>query len=389
MPKEESPLITFTKKLREHGAFQNSNNKKVIYLIYLKLFLSEPFRLIEKKKYKKPVEKIKPDKEPVFIIGHWRSGTTFIHDLLSQDPNFFYQNKYQNFFSDNFLTTEKFFKPVLSKFIDFISPLKQWESGFSKSMELDFPSESDTALIAEISEFTYHWAHLFPKSYKKYFNKYLFLENITDQELEEWKYAMRTMLNKVYLKHNDGRLLIKNPGDTARIKYLLDIYPSAKFIFIHRNPYDVFYSNLKLWTYVNQTVSLQQITDKEKKDIVLYIYKKLHQNYLEQKHVLDDNQLVQISYKNIVNHPLDTLEHIYDTLNLRDNFNKALPLFKSFAEKNSSSNKRNYNYNNTDIQKINSCWDFAFNLWGYPKIDESGETSDLSKKSLCKGEFEP
>ncbi|MCF8218033.1 MAG: sulfotransferase [Bacteroidales bacterium] len=384
MSTKESPLITFTKKLREHRAFQNNKNKKVIYLIYLKLFLSEPFRLIEKKKYNKPIEKVKPEKEPVFIIGHWRSGTTYTHDLLSQDPHFIYQNRYQNFFSDNFLTTEKFFKPVLSEFIDLISPLKQWESGFSKSMELDFPSESDTALIAEISEFTYHWAHLFPKSYEKYFSKYLFLEDITDKELEEWKYAMRTMLNKVYLKHKKGRLLIKNPGDTARIKYLLDIYPSAKFIFIHRNPYDVFYSNLKLWSYVVQTVSLQQISEKEKKDIVLNVYKKLHLKYLEQKSLLNDDQLVEISYNSIVDYPLETLENIYTKLNLENRFDDAVPFFKSFAEKNASGSKRNYNYKENDIQEINSYWDFAFNRWDYPKINKKSgltEKSEFTKKS--------
>lgn len=376
MTNKESPLITFTRKLREHGAFHNSNNKKFIYLIYLKLFLSEPFRIIEKKKYKKPLEEIKPEKEPIFIIGHWRSGTSYAHDLLSQDPNFFYQNKFQNFFSDNFLTTEKFFKPVLANFMDFISPLKQWESGFSKSMELDFPSESDTALMAEISEFTYHWAHLFPKSYQKYFSKYLFLENITDKELEEWKYTMQTMLNKVYLKHKDGRLLIKNPGDTARIKYLLDIYPSAKFIFLHRNPYEVFYSNLKLWSYVIQTVSLQKITDKEKKDIVLNVYKKLHQKYLEQKALLRDDQIVEISYQNIVDHPIETLENVYQKLNLQNNFNNALPFFKSYTEQYASRQKSSYNFNDDDIQDINSFWDFAFKLWDYPKINEKTKDTD-------------
>ena len=30
------------------------------------------------------------DPPPVFIVGHWRSGTTFLHNLISRDPNFCY-----------------------------------------------------------------------------------------------------------------------------------------------------------------------------------------------------------------------------------------------------------------------------------------------------------
>lgn len=37
-------------------------------------------------------------KDPVFIIGHWRSGTTFIHNVLSKDPQFGYCSTYQTVF---------------------------------------------------------------------------------------------------------------------------------------------------------------------------------------------------------------------------------------------------------------------------------------------------
>ena len=30
--------------------------------------------------------KSKIDQPPVFIIGHWRSGTTMLHELMIQDP---------------------------------------------------------------------------------------------------------------------------------------------------------------------------------------------------------------------------------------------------------------------------------------------------------------
>lgn len=373
MKKTESPLATFTRKLKEHHAFKACPNKNMIYLIYFKLLLSEPFRLIERRKYQETVNNIGTEKSPVFIIGHWRSGTTFTHYLLSQDPGFFYQSKYENFFSDNFLTTEEFFKPVLSKVMDFFTPVKEWRSNISKTMNLDTPSESDTALIAEISEFTYHWAHLFPKSAKMYFDKYLFLEDLTDEELWQWQNTMQNVLNKVYLKNNTGRLLIKNPGDTARIKYLLNIYPNAQFIFLHRNPYEVFYSNLKLWSHVLDTVALQSISEEEKKDLVLHVYKKLHRKYFEQRELLKPNQLAEVSYEEITSSPLSVLREVYGQLEL-DGLDDAYEYFKNYIDNRPKWEKSDYGMSAADIKRINKEWDFAFSLWGYPKLESSDTT---------------
>jgi len=368
MSKSESPIVTFTRKLKEHKAFKECPNKKMIYLIYFKMLISEPFRLIERKKYKQLNNKIDSNRSPVFIIGHWRSGTTHIHNILSMDPGFFYQNKYQNFFSDNFLTTEDVFKPVLSKMMNSASPVKGWKAKAHKTMNMDTPSESDTALISEISEFTYHWGHLFPKAWKQYFDKYLFLENISEQELSDWKQTYAHLLNKVYLKNDKGKLLVKNPGDTARIKHLLKLFPNAKFIFLHRNPYEVFYSNLKLWSNVLDTVALQKISDKKRKDIVLNVYQKLHQKYLEQRQLLNSNQLVEVSYNSIIGSPLETLQHIYEKLELTG-YNKALPYFKSYIEATMNWQKSDYIKYPEDIEDINKQWNFAFNLWHYPKLD--------------------
>jgi hypothetical protein len=348
-------------------------------LIYFKLFLSEPFRLIEQKRFQDKVDESTPHKSPVFIIGHWRSGTTYAHMLLSCDPEFAFQSKYMNFFSDNFLTTEAFFKPVLSRFMSYFSPAKQWQDNITKTMHLDTPSESDTALISEISEYTYHWAHLFPKSYKKYFDKFLFFEDLTAEELKQWKDTMHTMINKTHLKYPDNRLLIKNPGDTGRIKHLLDIYPGAKFIFLHRNPYEVFYSNLKLWKQVINTVALQSVSEKEQRDIVLHLYSKLHQGYIDQTALLRPDQLVEVSHQQIVESPHNTLRAIYNQLEL-PGFDKAMPHTRDFLEQLPPWRNSDYPYHPEDIMEINTHWDFVFDLWSYPKLDPGKGSPSLKDR---------
>ncbi|MFW6128779.1 MAG: sulfotransferase [Candidatus Aminicenantaceae bacterium] len=89
------PVTDFLKKIIHHKAF-NINSWKLFILYFLKLIVTKPFRVMEKVKYGKRIERIKPKEQLLFIIGHWRSGTTYTHNLLSQDPRFFYQSRYQN-----------------------------------------------------------------------------------------------------------------------------------------------------------------------------------------------------------------------------------------------------------------------------------------------------
>ena len=47
-----------------------------------------PLRLVERLRFGRALRRISIDHPPVFIIGHWRSGTTHLHNLMSQDPSF-------------------------------------------------------------------------------------------------------------------------------------------------------------------------------------------------------------------------------------------------------------------------------------------------------------
>src|SRR4029078_2717757 len=43
---------------------------------------------------------------PLFVLGHWRSGTTHLHYLLALDDRFACPSLYQVFFPHTFLSTE-------------------------------------------------------------------------------------------------------------------------------------------------------------------------------------------------------------------------------------------------------------------------------------------
>ena len=62
------------------------------------------------------INRVRIEKPPVFIIGHWRSGTSHLHNLLCLDENFHCPNTYQTMFPHHFLCSEK----VCRKIFDFI-----------------------------------------------------------------------------------------------------------------------------------------------------------------------------------------------------------------------------------------------------------------------------
>jgi hypothetical protein len=43
---------------------------------------------------------------PLFVLGHWRSGTTHLHNLLTVDERFAFPNNYQSLYPRTFLSTE-------------------------------------------------------------------------------------------------------------------------------------------------------------------------------------------------------------------------------------------------------------------------------------------
>ena len=53
-------------------------------------------------------------------------------------------------------------------------------------------------------------------------------------------------------------LLLKSPAHTGRIRLLLDLYPEARFVHIHRNPFDIYRSMLGAFRKLRPWWALQK-----------------------------------------------------------------------------------------------------------------------------------
>jgi len=118
--------------------------------------LNLPWMIAEYLLYHKKTGSTEIKRDPVFIIGHWRSGTTLLHELLNQDKQFAAPNTYQCFFPSHFLLTEPFFRRIL----DFVMPEKRPMD----NMKLNgiSPQEDEFALCNLGAPSPYEWL-IFPR----------------------------------------------------------------------------------------------------------------------------------------------------------------------------------------------------------------------------------
>jgi hypothetical protein len=222
-PLAGSSFINLIKLLTLNGGIDREYLPRTLS-IAMASFLTIPLRVYEKVKFSQKIADLPIDLPPIFLIGHHRSGTTYLHDLMSRDPNFCYLEHWQAMGgSEIFLGS-----PELAKsWADSNYPRKRISDGVI--MYADSPEEEEFAR-ANSSMYSFYAWHYFPKNMKKMFQQFALFENPNDQIKSEWKKAYMKVLNRISFSGNGKRLLIKNPVHTARVKILLEIFPEAKFI---------------------------------------------------------------------------------------------------------------------------------------------------------------
>jgi hypothetical protein len=365
MSHRKHPIRNLTTKLIKHDAI-NRRNLSRIAVYYLKLFMQEPFRWREKLFNRDDIRQHQLREDPIFIIGHWRSGTSYMQYLLGQDPQFGYLNKFQAIFPEIFLHSEKTIKSWAGRIPQTINLIKDAKN-MSINLKWDSPSEIEIALTTMISPASLHWGHIFPNECNEYFDKFLFFEGVSDTEVQQWRHDYSYLIDKISLKNDGRQILIKSPGNTSRIQKLLELYPNARFIYLHRNPYDIFYSSQKLWQTLLDNLALQHFDQAQMEQKIVAIYKKLLSRYLHQRSLIPEGQLVEIRFESFTNHPLESLWDIYEQLNIK-NFEASEAEFRSFLEDQPQKSSASYQYEDRIIRWINREWKFAFDEWNYSMI---------------------
>ncbi len=355
-----SSLYRFISVIKNNGGLHYSRIQRLSpYLTRIVLF--EPISWLETIVMERKIQKHELKQAPIFVLGHWRSGTTFLQRLLSEDDRFGYHNLYKAIFPQMYVSTEKVLRPLMQYGNNVIGAKNPFHR---VKLEWISADEDDTGFLGLISPHTSYWGQVMPSSYKKLMLRYSFVdENSQKKYLDKWKSDYMYMIKKLSL-HYQKPLILRTPPNTGRIKQLLELFPDAKFIYIHRNPYDVYNSNLGLWKANLKNFCFQKPSQQEVEDNILFGYKLLLSNYIKQRELIPENNLVEIRYEDLFNDTMGKMEHIYKHLSL-PNFNEVKPKLEGFVNAKKSKEKTSYNYSSEMIEKVNQHWGFSLDEWKY------------------------
>lgn len=295
---------------------------------------------------------------PVFILGHWRSGTTLLHRLLSKDTQFAYPNMYEVYNPHTFLTTQ----PLVEKQLRKLPPEKR--SMDNMVMQFSDPAEDEFAIsLLSLKSPLIGWA--FPKQ-EAYFDRYLTLHQISEEERQEWKKMFVHFIKKLTLKYN-RQLLLKSPHHTARVKTLLEIFPDAKFIHLRRNPYNIFRSTVSLYKNTVSKLALQPRNLEDDINAIITRYKAIYDFYFVERLKIKENHLVEIAFEDLEQDFVGETEKIYHAINL-GGWKNYKPALTGFLTKQPKHEKNVYPPIEDHWRKeINQKWSSTFEEWGYRK----------------------
>jgi hypothetical protein len=328
-----------------------------LLLIITSSLCSQPLRWWETIQYGQSIAQTRIDLPPIFIIGHWRSGTTHLHNLLTQDATFGYLSMYQAIVPECSLVGQGWLESLLSEIVPEKRPMDNMIWPVHAPQEEEFP-------LAKMMPHAFYVSFLFPSKMKQLFHRYVLMQGASPQAIAEFKQSYRKMLQIATIHAGGKQLILKNPVNTARIRILLELFPDAKFIHIYRSPYDVFASAQHLHRQLLSITTLQMINPQNAEDTVLTLYEEMMRTYFADRSLIPDQNLVEVRYEDLERDPLNELQRIYQSLHWLG-YSEAVPAFQAYLTSQQSYRKNRNTLSPADRKQVEERWGFALQELGY------------------------
>jgi Sulfotransferase family len=273
-------------------------------------------------------------KEPVFILGFGRSGTTILLETLGLDPQFRSVKRWEGLLpapSPEEATYES--DPRIVKSGNLFELLRRVTPNYVQA------HHAGPEVLVEDLEFTYSaffsevWSLVFQvPSFSEYFN-----ERSPDDHFKWHKRVLKLLQWKFKRKH----WLLKNPTHMPRVGELLKFYPDAKIIFPHRDPVITSDSIINIQGIIYSQRSDDIFVRKSGTDWwhTLESRVKIWDDVIDliEDGTLHKGNFSNVLYSDLVRDPLDAIEKVYDELGLNLD-DQVLANMKSFLdERNKSS----------------------------------------------------
>lgn len=279
----------------------------LVFTVTLITPINSVLRVVQKLFFAKKVAQTEVVQPPVFIIGHWRSGTTYLHELLVQDERFAYPTTYECFAPNHFLVSRRFLPWLIHLLLPRQRPMDNMLAGAY------FPQEDEFAL-GNLGCPTPYWRMVFPNDPPCYM-ELLNMQGVAPQLLSRWKRDMVWFVRALtYYKQKP--LILKSPPHTGRVGVLAELFPGAKFIHMTRNPETLFASTRRLWPTLDFAQGLQIPKNEHLDEYIFEAFERMYGGFESQRTSLASNQIIDVRYEDLVADPLGQVERVYRELQI-------------------------------------------------------------------------
>jgi hypothetical protein len=294
--------------------------------------------------------------DPIFIIGHWRSGTTLLHELLVLDARHTFPTTYQCFTPNHFLVSDRIFPPLLRKLLPEKRPTDNMPAGWERPQEDEFA-------LCNMGVRSPYLMIAFPNQPPQDLD-YLDLEQVPAEGLRRWKEKFQWFLRCITVR-SPKRIVLKSPPHTCRIKVLLEMFPRARFVHIVRHPFAVFPSTVKLWRRLSTDQGLQVPTGEGLEEYVYQTLIRMYDAFERQRPLIPAGHFCEVRYEDLVQDPIGQVRRVYEELGL-GGFEEVLPALERYMAGQAGYQTNRFNLPPETRDEIARRWQFFFERYGYP-----------------------
>lgn len=297
---------------------------------------------------------------PVFIIGHWRSGTTLLHELLVRDPEHTFPNTYECFSPNHFLVSEDFVRRWFSWVMPEKRPMDNMVTGWERPQEDEFA-------LCNMGQPSPYLDIAFPNRNGPV-ARHLDPDQFTPAERESWKAALSWFLKCVTLR-TPKRIVLKSPPHTSRVKLLAEAFPKACFVNIVRNPYELFASTVNLWRVFYAAHGLQKPKCEGLEEYVFNTFTLMHEKLEQARRTVDPAQIYDLRYEDLVADPMGEVRAVYEHFGW--DFDRVRPGVEEYMASVSDYRRNRYDLAHHEKAAVARRWAAYFHRYGYTIKDDA------------------
>lgn len=286
-------------------------------------------------------------KEPVFIIGNFRSGSTLLQRLMAQDVDVFTSMKMWEIYIAPSIIQRKFWLAIGRLDQRFFGKrlwrlADRWDKKRFRSIPMHRvslwePDEDEGVMMHNWTSAFLIFIFPFIEALPPHF---YFDTEASERELAITMDFYQKIIQRHVYFHQGKRYVAKNPASSVKIEAIRRYFPDAKFIYLVRNPVDMLASKTSFFSYIwnNFGTPLEPYPFRE---FILKFTKYWYTYPLEKLAQLPESEYIMLKYQDLVEHLEDSVLNTYAHFNIgfEGRFPAVLKEAVKLAEKFTSKHK--------------------------------------------------